>query len=125
MTTIPIGLLAALICLPMIFFDLWLIYAIHVYTEKAESMMPTSSFVQANRQAYSQAGLIGKAIRNGFLTGVLLMPNLSNKRGIVNLSEVRSFPAGLKHLLFITWGLCAFFFTALMALGLYMKYIEI
>lgn len=117
MNSIPVGLIGALIGMPLILVDLWLIYVIHAYTEKAESMLPTSSFVQANKDAYSQAGLMGKAIRNGFLTGVLIMPKLCSKRGIVNLSEVRDFPAGLKRLLIVTWTLCAIFVAALVALG--------
>lgn len=119
MNSIPIGLVGALIGIPLILIDLWLIYVIHAYTEKAEGMLPTCSFVQANKNAYAQAGFMGKAIRNSFLTGVLLMPNLCNKRGIVNLLEVRSFPAGLKRLLIVSWTLCAIFLVALVVLGLF------
>lgn len=72
--------------------------------------------------AYAKAGLIGKTIRNGFLTSVLLMPNLSTTRGIVNLEEVRDFPPGLRRLLFITWGLCAVFAAMLVVGGFYIKY---
>ncbi|WP_268800420.1 hypothetical protein [Pseudomonas huanghezhanensis] len=121
MSNIPLGLISLFIGIPMILIDLWLIYVIRVHTEKAESLMPTSAFVESNKSAYAQAGLLGKAIRNGFLTLVLAMPTLCHKRGIVSLADVRNLPPNLKRLLFLLWGLCALFLTALMILGAYIK----
>jgi hypothetical protein len=124
MSQLPIGLIGLLIGIPMVLSVLWLVYVIHTHTEKAERLMPTSIFVESNKNAYSQAGLIGKAIRNGFLTLVLAMPIICHKRGIVSLAEVRNFPTNLRGLLFISWGLCALFFMALMILGAYIKFLE-
>lgn len=83
--------------------------------------MPRISFVEANKNAYSQAGLVGKIFRNGFLTLVLLTPELCAKRGLVNLEDVRRFSPSLKSRLMVSWGLCALFFIALIALWLYSK----
>lgn len=119
MIKIPLGLLAGVIGIPMILTVLWLMYVVFRYTEKAESLMPTSSFVEAHKNAYPQAGLAGKIFRNGFLTLVLLTPELCAKRGFANLEEVRRFPSSLKRRLIVSWGLCASFFIALIALWLY------
>lgn len=124
MSHIPTGLLAGLIGVPLILSEFWLIYVVLIYTEKAERWMPTSSFVRSNINAYSQAGLVGKVMRNGFLTLVLLIPEISSKRGIVNLDEVKKFPKGLKLLLLVSWGLCTLLVSALMILWLYTKYLE-
>lgn len=117
-----VGIISGVIGIPMMLIAIWLIYIVHVYTEKSERMMPKSGFVQKNIDTFSQAGLIGKVIRNGFLTLVLLTPEYSHKRGVVDLAEVRNFPAGLKRILFVTWGACAFIFLALVSFGVYIKY---
>lgn len=121
MSEIPLGLVAGIIGIAMIIIDIWLIYVIYVYTDKAETLLPNSIFVEANRSAYSQAGLIGKVMRNGFLTAVLMMPVLCSKRGICDLSEARNFPKGLRWLLFISWGAGFLVFTTLVLLGVYIK----
>lgn len=117
-----VGIISGVIGIPMMLIAIWLIYVVHAYTEKSERMMPKSSFVKANIDTFSQAGFIGKAIRNGFLTIVLLTPECSHKRGIVDLTEVRDFPAGLKCILIMTWGACGFIFLALVSFGVYIKY---
>ncbi|WP_062379467.1 hypothetical protein [Pseudomonas abietaniphila] len=119
-----LGIISGVIGIPMILIAIPLIYVVNAYTELSERMMPTSSFVKANIDTYSQAGLIGKVIRNGFLTMVLMMPGISHKRGIVNLAEVRDFPAGLRRILFVTWGLCAFCFLALILVGGYVNSVK-
>jgi hypothetical protein len=117
-----LGIISGVIGVPMILIAICLIYVVNVYTERSERMMPKSSFVKANIDNYSQAGIIGKVVRNGFLTMVLMMPDISHKRGIVCLAEVRDFPTGLKRILFVTWGMCALCFVALIIVGGYIKY---
>ncbi|WP_143497390.1 hypothetical protein [Pseudomonas sp. Irchel s3h17] len=97
---------------------------VHIYTEKAEALMPNSRFVEANIGVFSQAGLMGKAMRNGFLTVVLLTPTLTVKRGFVSVANVRKLPKGLRQKLVVTWGSSTFFFFALIALNMYRRYIE-
>jgi hypothetical protein len=91
-----LGIISGVIGILMILVAICLIYVVRAYTEKSERMMPASSFVKANIDTCSQAGLIGKVVRNGFLTMVLMMPDICHKRGIVNIAEIRDFPAGLK-----------------------------
>ncbi|WP_074758004.1 hypothetical protein [Pseudomonas abietaniphila] len=119
-----LGIISGVIGIPMILITICLIYVVNVYTEKSERLMPKSSFVKANIDNYSQAGIIGKVIRNGLLTMVLMIPDISHKRGVVNLAEVRDFPTGLKRILFVTWGMCALCFGALILVGGYIKYVN-
>ncbi|KQZ91535.1 hypothetical protein ASD60_24370 [Pseudomonas sp. Root562] len=95
---------------------------IHVYTEEAEALLQKSSFVKSNRDLYQHAGLIGKVMRNGFLTMVLMMPGPCAKRGIVDITEARNFPTGFKRMLFVSWGTGWILCLAMMIFGTYLKY---
>ncbi|KPG98191.1 hypothetical protein AEQ67_12575 [Pseudomonas sp. RIT-PI-q] len=124
MSQIPLGLIALLIGVPMILIVIWLTYMVHVYTEKAEALMPNSIFVEANKKTFSHAGLLGKSVRNGFLTMVLLTPALTAKRGLVDVADVQNFPSGFKRMLVASWGLNFLFCVALIVFGSYLKAIE-
>lgn len=124
MSDVPNGLILLFLFPPLILTEIWLIYMVQVYTEKAEVLLPKSSFVDANRKAYSQAGFIGKVMRNGFLTLVLAMPGLCVKRGILNSYDATTFPKSFKRMLFLSWGLGFLFFAVLMLFGGYIKFIE-
>lgn len=122
MSELPLGLVAGVIGIAMIIIDIWLMYVISVYTDKAEALLPNSTFVEANRSAYSQAGLMGKVMRNGLLTAVLMMPVLCSKRGLCDISDARTFPKKLKWLLFYSWGAGFLIFTALVSFGISIKF---
>lgn len=122
MSNVPLGLISLCLLAPLILTEIWLAYMVHHYTEKAESMLPTSIFVEANKETFAQAGLIGKAMRNGFLTLVLMTPGICARKGILDLSEAQGFPKDLKRMLFFSWGLCFVLFTALMIFGLYLRF---
>lgn len=124
MNPIPIGLIGLIIGAPLTFIMIWLIYMVHIYTEKAEKLLPNSSFVELNNKTFSEAGVMGKAMRNGFLTLVLLSPNLLTKRGLVDLMKVKNSPKDLKRLLVASWALCFLFTTSLIILGVYIEYID-
>jgi len=124
MLQVPLGLIGLCIGVALILTEIWLAYMVHAYTEKAEVLLPKSSFVDANRKAYSQAGFIGKVMRNGFLTLVLAMPGLCVRRGILNSYDATTFPKSFKRMLFLSWGLGFLFFAALMLFGGYIKFIE-
>jgi hypothetical protein len=106
-----LGIISGVIGIPMILIAICLIYVVNVYTEKSERMMPKSSFVKANIDNYSQAGIVGKVIRNGFLTMVLMMPDICHKRGIVNLAEVRDFPGAEASTVFGVGNMCCYSFS--------------
>ena len=124
MSEIPLGLIGLLIGVPLILTEIWLIYIIHAYTEKAESHLPKSRFVGDNISMWSHAGFIGKTMRNGYLTLVLAMPEICSRRGILEITEARQFPQRLKLTLFISWGLGFIFFAAMMVVGSYIQYLK-
>ncbi|MHC2147231.1 hypothetical protein [Pseudomonas sp. 210_17 TE3656] len=124
MSEIPLGLIGLLIGVPLILTEIWLIYIIHAYTEKAESHLPKSIFVGDNISMWSHAGFIGKTMRNGYLTLVLAMPEICSRRGILEITEARQFPQRLKLTLFISWGLGFIFFAAMMVVGSYIQYLK-
>ena len=124
MSPLPLGLIGLLIGAPIILMVVWLTYMVHVYTEKAEALMPNSSFVDANKKAFSQAGIFGKSIRNGFLTMVLLTPHLTAKRGIVDVQEIKHFPKKFKRMLVVTWAANFLLCLALLVFGSYLKYLK-
>ncbi|KQZ91536.1 hypothetical protein ASD60_24375 [Pseudomonas sp. Root562] len=103
---------------------MWLIYMVHIYTEKAENLLPNSNFVELNIKIYSPAGLMGKAMRNGFLTLALLNPKLLAKRGLVDLKDVKNFPRKLKWMFVTSWASCSLFTVSLVIFGAYIKYID-
>jgi hypothetical protein len=117
-------LLSPLILLPFLFSAIWLFFMVHVFTEKAEAQVRNSSFVKANKSLYDSAGLIGKSMRNGLLTLALLTPNIAVTRGLLAVDDVKSFPAGLKRVLFITWGASFFLTGALGVLHFFRKVCE-
>jgi hypothetical protein len=119
---VPLGLISLCLLAPLILTEIWLAYMVHHYTEKAEPMLPKSVFVETNRAAFAQAGLLGKAMRNGVLTLVLMIPGLCARRGILDLKEAQEFPTDLKWILFLSWGMCFVLFSTLMVFGIYLRY---
>lgn len=101
---------------------IWLFYMVHVYTEKAEALLPNSKFVETNRAAFFHMGIMGKIIRNGVLTMVLLTPAFTAKRNIVDVAEVERFPRGLKIILVASWGVSWLLGIALMVFGACLNY---
>ncbi|ANJ55965.1 hypothetical protein PS874_01361 [Pseudomonas fluorescens] len=117
-----LGLISLMLFPPFLLLAIWLIYMVHVYTERAEALMINSSFIEANRSLFSQMGLIGKAMRNGLLTLALLTPTLAAKRGLVNVADVKNFPIGLRRILFLSWGSSFVFSVALVVLNVFRRY---
>lgn len=124
MNDIPLGLTSLLVVAPTILIAIWLFYMIHIFTEKAESLLPNSSFVAGIRSTYAHAGLLGKAIRNGVVTLALMMPHTFARKGILDLTEAKNFPQGLKRMLFLSWGSAFVFLTAGIILGAYLKHMK-
>ena len=119
-----LGLILLFIFPLFMFLAIWLFYMVHVYTEKAEALLPNSKFVEANRTAFFHMGIMGKVIRNGVLTMVLLTPAFTAKRNIVDIAEVEKFPRGLKIMLVASWGISWLLGIILMVFGVCLNYID-
>ncbi|ARD13896.1 MULTISPECIES: hypothetical protein [Pseudomonas] len=116
MTNIPVGLIGILIMVPMILNLFATAIIAHKYVEIIEEQLPNCSSVQTIREAWSGGGLLGKVMRGGVISVVLMLPKLSARRGIIDASEVERLPARYKNLLIIPTTITFILFTAMMAL---------
>lgn len=119
-----LGLISLFIFPLFMLLAIWLFYMVHVYTEKAEALLPNSKFVETNRTAFFHMGIMGKFVRNGVLTMVLLTPAFTAKRNIVDVAEVDRFPRGLKIMLVVSWGASWLLGIVLMVFGACLNYID-
>ncbi|WP_223505228.1 hypothetical protein [Pseudomonas sp. GL-RE-29] len=124
MNTDHIGLIFLIILSPLLLVAVWLIYVVQAHTEKAEALLCNSHFVRVNKAAFSNMGVVGRFMRSGVLTMVLIMPGISVKRGIVNDAEVEKFPKVLKRMLVISWGLFWLLSLVFVIFGAFVKYIK-
>ena len=122
MSHAPLGLVSVILFAPFILTTIWVFLMVHIYTEKAESLLPNSKLVKDNKKLFSQMGLMGKDTSNGVITHILLMPKLFAKKGLVDANEVKNFPRKLKLILTLSWGSSSFFLFALIAVDIYSRY---
>ncbi|WP_124426064.1 hypothetical protein [Pseudomonas orientalis] len=123
MNQIQLVLITAIVMVLTFIIEVWLVYLVYRYTDKAEAFFLNSSFVGSNRSIYFQLGFFGKILRNGFLTTVLIMPNFFCEKGVCELSDIKVFPKGLKRLLVATWGAFVIGATFSFVLGSYQAFI--
>jgi len=124
MNDVHVGLVFLIILGSLLLVAVWLIYIVQVHTEKAEALLCNCHFVKVNKAAFSNFGVVGKVMRSGVLTMVLMMPGISVRRGIVNAAEVEKFPKGLKRMLVVSWGVCWLLSLVFIIFGVCVKYIE-
>ena len=124
MNNVHVGLVFLIILGSLLLVLVWLIYIVQVHTEKAEALLCNSHFVSVNKAAFSNLGGVGKVVRSGVLTMVLMMPGISVRRGIVNAAEVEKFPKGLRRMLVISWGLCWLLSLIFIIFGVYVKCVK-
>lgn len=72
-------------------------------TEYFESLFPNSQYIIKNKATYQQAGLIGKLMRTGAISTVLVLPSVFTKRKLVEKKDIESFPKNTKTLLVTLW----------------------
>ncbi|WP_288440423.1 hypothetical protein [uncultured Pseudomonas sp.] len=83
-------------------------------TEYYESLFPNSQYIEKNKATYEQAGLLGKLMRTGAISTVLIMPSVFTKRKLVAQEDIASFPKNAKNLLITLWAIEMTLFTCLM-----------
>jgi hypothetical protein len=118
MTSIPIGLIGLFIMVPMILNLIATAIIAHKYVETIEEQLPNCSSVQTIREAWSGGGLLGKIMRGGVISIVLMVPKLSARRGVIDAKEVEKLPAFYKKILIIPTVVNFCLFTAMMALSI-------
>ncbi|NAT16151.1 hypothetical protein [Pseudomonas syringae] len=120
MTSIPIGLIGLFIMVPMILNLIATAVIAHKYVEIIEEQLPNCSSVQTIREAWSGGGLLGKVMRGGVISIVLMVPKLSARRGVIDAKEVEKLPAFYKKILIIPTVVNFCLFTAMMALSIFL-----
>ncbi|RMV86755.1 hypothetical protein [Pseudomonas amygdali] len=119
MTSIPIGLIGLFIMVPMILNVFASAIIAHNYVEIIEEQLPNCSSVQIIKEAWSSGGLLGKVMRGGVISVVLMVPKLSARRGVIDAKEVEKLPAFYKKLLIIPTVVNFSLFIAMMALRIF------
>ncbi|MEE4745388.1 hypothetical protein V2K65_00440 [Pseudomonas alliivorans] len=116
MTDVPIGLVGIFIILPLIVNLIAIAVIAHKYVGAIEGYLPNCSAVSTIKEAWSGGGLLGKVIRGGMIAIVIMMPNISARRGVIDKDEVSRLPAFYKRVLVIPMVINFFLFAALMGL---------
>jgi len=76
-----------------------LIYVAHRHLDEIEALLANSRYIGDLKATFSGAGLIGKVLRTCVIGGVLLAPGPYARRGLIDLSEVKRFPVGMKRVI--------------------------
>ena len=116
-----VGLIATVITLSIVMMMCTTFYIAHAYTEKLERCLPSCVFVEHNKMAFSNAGLLGKIMRCSMTYFYLWVPGLGKKRGLADIEEIKRFPAKFKYLLTTPWTAQFILFIALVLRGVSLK----
>ncbi|WP_343598213.1 hypothetical protein [Pseudomonas sp.] len=73
------------------------------HLDRIESLLSNSRFVMGNREVYSRAGLLGRAMRICTIATMLVVPRVFAWRGLVDLQQVTEFPRRMRCVLMIAW----------------------
>ncbi|WP_144434217.1 hypothetical protein, partial [Pseudomonas caricapapayae] len=95
----------------------------HIYIEAIESRLSNCSYIEDNKRVWSNAGLLGKVMRGGIISMVLIMPKMHAKRGLVDAQELSRLPKRYRYLLMMPFIVCCFLLVFLIALSLGQKYL--
>ncbi|WP_206221318.1 hypothetical protein, partial [Pseudomonas viridiflava] len=101
MTDVPIGLIGIFIILPLIVNLIVIAVIAHKYVDVIEGYLPNCSAVFTIKEAWSGGGLLGKVIRGGMIAIVVMMPNVSARRGVIDKDEMSRLPAFYKRVLVV------------------------
>jgi hypothetical protein len=103
MTAIDPGLIAAIIILSSVITVCFSFYVAHTYIEEFERCLPNCKFIEDNKRVFSSAGLPGKIMRCNMIYCFLWIPGLGERRGLLDMKEIKRFPVKFKYLLTIPW----------------------
>ncbi|RMS75836.1 hypothetical protein ALP59_103110 [Pseudomonas savastanoi] len=95
----------------------------HMYVEAIESRLSNCSYIEDNRRVWSNAGLLGKVMRGGIISMVLIMPKMHAKRGLIDVQELSRLPQRYRYLLMIPFIACCVLLVFLIVLSVGEKYI--
>ena len=82
---------------------IWLLVSAHRLTEQAESHLKKSKLVEINLKTFGSFGLFGKVPRNGSIIAMFLIPDLFERRGLIDARELSNMPTSLRNRLILPW----------------------
>ncbi|MDC3734805.1 hypothetical protein KDL27_03270 [Pseudomonas syringae pv. syringae] len=98
MTSSQLDLFAGFVLIAIGVVLLAVILIAHKYIDVVEGCLEHSSYIEDNRRVWSNAGLLGKVMRGGIISMVLIMPRMHAKRGLVDIEELNRLPKRYRHL---------------------------
>lgn len=96
-----IGICSGIILLMALIGIILILYACYKKLDAAEGLLENCAWVITNKSMYSNLGWVGKFFRFNCITIMLWIPSLCERRGLVNIIEVKNFPPRLR-LLFLS-----------------------
>ncbi|KOP52691.1 hypothetical protein OX90_22295 [Pseudomonas coronafaciens pv. porri] len=98
MSSTQIDLFAGFILIAIGFVLLAVILIAHKYIDAVEGCLENCSYIKDNKRVWSSAGLLGKVMRGGIISMVLIMPGMHAKRGLVDVQELNRLPGRYRYL---------------------------
>ena len=103
MINVDPGLIATIITLSTSITMCVSFYVAHTYIDRFERCLPNCKFIEDNKRVFSSAGLPGKIMRCNMIYCFLWIPSLGERRGLLDMKEIKRFPLKFKYLLTIPW----------------------
>ncbi|MCF5732639.1 hypothetical protein [Pseudomonas syringae] len=123
MTSSQLDLFAGFVLIAIGVVLLAVILIAHKYIDVVEGCLENSSYIEDNRRVWSNAGLLGKVMRGGIISMVLIMPRMYAKRGLVDIEELNRLPKRYRHLFMGPFIAVCVLLVLLVALDVFEKYL--
>lgn len=94
-------LIALFIVTPLITVVILESYIAHRYLERYEALLTNCVFIKENKHLFQHTGLPGKVLRIVLIACVLAAPRLFIRKSLIDVEEVKRFPARTRRLLVI------------------------
>lgn len=123
MNSVQVDLLSGfiLIAIGVVLFSVAVIA--HKYIEVIESRLSNCPYIEDNKRVWSGAGLLGKVMRGGMISMVLVMPKMHARRGLIDTQELSRLPRLYKYLLVVPFITCCVLLVFLIVLSVVEKYV--
>ncbi|UBM24855.1 hypothetical protein K8374_21265 [Pseudomonas sp. p1(2021b)] len=103
MTDVYVAVLGVfLFASPVVLFTVWVVIA-NRSLDHIESFFSNSPMVVENRRVFSQAGVLGRIVRVGSVSAMLMAAKMCVHKGLLDFEDVRRFPVRLKRFLVALW----------------------
>ena len=119
MSDIAFAIISAFIMVAMFLVMCWLFLSCWRFTELIESYLNKCKIVQHNRTLFASAGFVGVVVRNCSIALIFLIPELCERRGLIDKDELYNLPLHFKRKLLAPWIAGGVLFFAVFVLWLF------